>query len=83
MDYLLLGIFLGLALLGVPVAYALCLSAATVILLLGKPLVSVTQYIFAGVDSFSFYQVPSILRHISLNRAPLKVAVFQYIFSYV
>jgi C4-dicarboxylate transporter DctM subunit len=59
MDYLLLGLFLGLTLLGVPVAYTLCLSVAAIMyFFIDKPLVMVTQYIFAGVDSFSFMAVP-------------------------
>jgi C4-dicarboxylate transporter DctM subunit len=57
-DYLLLITFLGLALLGVPVAYALCLSVAVVLIQAERPLVIVTQYMFAGVDSFSFMAVP-------------------------
>ncbi|MDR3299992.1 MAG: TRAP transporter large permease [Candidatus Accumulibacter sp.] len=59
MDYLLLGIFLSLTFLGVPVAYTLCLSVAAIMyFFIDKPLVMITQYMFAGVDSFSFMAVP-------------------------
>ena len=59
MDYVLLGVFLGLTLLGVPVAYSLCLSVATVLVFFtDKPLVIVTQHMFSGIDSFSFMAVP-------------------------
>jgi C4-dicarboxylate transporter, DctM subunit len=59
MDYVLIGLFLLLALLGVPVAYALCLSTATVLVVfLDKPLVMVPQIMYSGIDSFAFMAVP-------------------------
>ena len=59
MDYVLLGVFLGLTLLGVPVAYTLCLSVATILVFfIDKPLVMVSQILFSGIDSFSFMAVP-------------------------
>ena len=58
MDYVLLGVFLGLTLLGVPVAYSLCLSVATVLVFTDQPLVIVTQHMSSGIDSFSFMAVP-------------------------
>jgi C4-dicarboxylate transporter DctM subunit len=59
MDYILLGIFLGLTFLGVPVAFTLCLSVATILFFfLDKPLVMISQIMFSGVDSFSFMAVP-------------------------
>ena len=59
MDYVLLGIFLGLTLLGVPVAFTLALSVATILVFfIDKPLVMVTQIMFSGIDSFSFMAVP-------------------------
>jgi C4-dicarboxylate transporter DctM subunit len=48
-EWLLLGIFLGLTLLGVPVAFTLCLSVAAIMyFFIDKPLVMITQYMFAG-----------------------------------
>lgn len=59
MDYVLLGVFLGLTLLGVPVAFTLCLSvAAVLVFFMDKPLVMVTQIMYSGIDSFSFMAVP-------------------------
>ncbi len=59
MDYVLLGVFLGLTLLGVPVAFTLALSVATILVFfIDKPLVMVTQIMFSGIDSFSFMAVP-------------------------
>ena len=59
MDYVLLGVFLGLTLLGVPVAYTLCLSvAAILVFFIDKPLVMVSQIMYSGIDSFSFMAVP-------------------------
>lgn len=59
MGYVLLGSFLLLTLLGVPVAYTLCLSvAAILVFFMDKPLVMITQIMFSGMDSFSFMAVP-------------------------
>ncbi|MDR2788178.1 MAG: TRAP transporter large permease [Candidatus Accumulibacter sp.] len=59
MDYVLLGIFLGLTFLGVPVAYTLCLSVAAILFFfMDKPLVMISQIMFSGVDSFAFMAVP-------------------------
>ena len=59
MDYVLLAVFLGLTFLGVPVAFTLCLSVATILVFfIDKPLVMVTQIMFSGIDSFSFMAVP-------------------------
>lgn len=59
MGYVLLGLFLLLTLLGVPVAYTLCLSVASILVFfMDKPLVMVTQIMFSGIDSFSFMAVP-------------------------
>ena len=59
MDYVLLAVFLGLTMLGVPVAYTLCLSVATILVFfIDKPLVMVSQILFSGIDSFSFMAVP-------------------------
>ena len=59
MDYVLLGVFLGLTFLGVPVAFTLCLSVATILyFFIDRPLVMVTQIMFSGIDSFSFMAVP-------------------------
>ena len=59
MGYVLLGSFLLLTLLGVPVAYTLCLSVAMILVFfMDKPLVMITQMMFSGMDSFSFMAVP-------------------------
>ena len=59
MDYVLLAVFLGLTFLGVPVAFTLALSVATILVFfIDKPLVMVTQIMFSGIDSFSFMAVP-------------------------
>lgn len=59
MGFVLLGMFLLLTALGVPVAFALCLAAATVLFFfMHMPLVMVTQIMYSGIDSFSFMAVP-------------------------
>ena len=59
MEYVLLGVFLGLTILGVPVAFSLCLAVAAVLFFfMDSSLVVVTQKLFSGVDSFSFMAVP-------------------------
>ena len=59
MEYVLLGLFLGMTALGVPVAFSLCLSVASILVFfMDKPLVMVTQMMYAGIDSFSFMAVP-------------------------
>jgi C4-dicarboxylate transporter DctM subunit len=59
MEYVLLGLFLLLTALGVPVAFSLCLStAAILVFFMDKPLVMVSQMMFSGIDSFSFMAVP-------------------------
>ena len=59
MDYVLLGLFLLLTALGVPVAFSLCLSVASILIFfMDKPLVMITQIMFSGIDSFSFMAVP-------------------------
>jgi C4-dicarboxylate transporter DctM subunit len=59
MEYVLIGLFLLLTGLGVPVAFSLCLSAATIIFFyMDRPLVMVSQMMFSGIDSFSFMAVP-------------------------
>jgi C4-dicarboxylate transporter, DctM subunit len=59
MEYVLLGMFLLLTALGVPVAFSLCLSTATLLFFfIDRPLVMVSQMMFSGIDSFSFMAVP-------------------------
>ncbi len=59
MEYVLLGSFLLLTALGVPVAFSLCLSTAAILFFfMDKPLVMVSQMMFSGIDSFSFMAVP-------------------------
>lgn len=59
MEYILLGTFLLLTAIGVPVAYALCLAAATILFFfMDMPLVMVSQIMYSGIDSFSFMALP-------------------------
>ncbi|HPX60314.1 MAG TPA: TRAP transporter large permease [Deltaproteobacteria bacterium] len=59
MEYVLLGLFLLLTALGVPVAFTLCLSVATILFFyMDMPLVMITQIMYSGIDSFSFMAVP-------------------------
>lgn len=59
MDFILLGSFLLLTILGVPVAYSLCLSVSIILFqYLHMPQVLVTQIMYSGIDSFSFMAVP-------------------------
>ncbi|WP_319559608.1 TRAP transporter large permease [Marispirochaeta sp.] len=59
MEALLLGSFLVLTFLGVPVAFSLALSAAVVLVgFLDLPLVLIPQQMYGGIDSFSFMAVP-------------------------
>lgn len=51
--------FLVMALIGVPVAYALCLSVSFILFqYMDLPQVLITQNMFSGIDSFSFMAVP-------------------------
>jgi len=59
MEYVLLGLFLLLTALGVPVAFTLCLSVATILFFyMDMPLVMITQIMYSSIDSFSFMAVP-------------------------
>jgi len=59
MDFVLLGSFLLLTMLGVPVAYSLCLSVSVILFnYLQMPQVLITQIMYSGIDSFSFMAVP-------------------------
>lgn len=59
MEAVLLGAFLGLTLLGVPVAFALALSVSFILFaFMDMPQVMITQVMYSGVDSFSFMAVP-------------------------
>jgi C4-dicarboxylate transporter DctM subunit len=59
MEYILLGSFLLMCAVGVPVAFALCLSSAGILFFyMDKPLVMVSQIMYSGIDSFSFMAVP-------------------------
>jgi len=52
-------IFFSLVLLGIPIAYSLCLSSAFLILAhLDLPSVIIAQHMFAAVDSFAFLAIP-------------------------
>jgi len=59
MGLVLLGLFLLLTAVGVPVAFGLCLSVSVVLFFfMDMPLVMVTQIMYSGIDSFSFMAVP-------------------------
>jgi C4-dicarboxylate transporter DctM subunit len=59
MDFVLLGSFLLLTMLGVPVAYSLCLAVSVILFnYLQMPQVLITQIMYSGIDSFSFMAVP-------------------------
>ncbi|HCM25875.1 MAG: C4-dicarboxylate ABC transporter permease [Treponema sp. GWB1_62_6] len=59
MGFIFIGIFLLLTLIGVPVAFSLCLSVAWVVVTnLHSPLVMIPQILTTGIDSFSFMAVP-------------------------
>lgn len=59
MEGVLLGSFLIMTFLGVPVAFSLGLSVSLILyLFLDMPQVMITQNIYSGVDSFSFMAVP-------------------------
>lgn len=59
MELTLLGSFLFMTFMGVPVAFALGLSVSLILFLfLDMPQVMITQNIYSGVDSFSFMAVP-------------------------
>jgi len=59
MNFLLIGSFLFLTLLGVPVAMSLCLSVSLILVaFMDIPQVMIAQVMYMGVDSFSFLAVP-------------------------
>lgn len=58
MDYVLIVLFLLLTLLGVPVAFSLCLSVSFLLVKSNLPQVMVAQMMYMGIDSFSFMAVP-------------------------
>jgi len=59
MSFIFVGIFLLLTILGVPVAFSLCLSVAYILVSnMHMPLVMIPQILYTGIDSFSFMAVP-------------------------
>ncbi len=57
--FIFFSLFVGLIMIGVPIAYSLGLSSAFLIVAhLHLPLVLVAQHMFAAVDSFSFLAIP-------------------------
>jgi C4-dicarboxylate transporter DctM subunit len=59
METMLVVSFIAMALIGVPVAYALCLSVSAVLYFyMDLPQVLITHNMFSGIDSFSFMAVP-------------------------
>jgi len=59
MNFMLIGSFLLLTLLGVPVAMSLCLSVSLILVaFMDIPQVMIAQVMYTGVDSFSFLAVP-------------------------
>lgn len=59
METILILSFIVMALIGVPVAYALCLSVSLVLFqYMDLPQVLITNNMFSGIDSFSFMAVP-------------------------
>jgi len=59
MSILFIGIFLLLTIIGVPVAFSLCLSVAYILVAnMHMPLVMIPQILYTGIDSFSFMAVP-------------------------
>ncbi len=59
MEYVLVLSFIGMALIGVPVAYALALSVSLVLVAyMDLPQVLIVNNMFSGIDSFSFMAVP-------------------------
>ncbi|MBN2875957.1 MAG: TRAP transporter large permease [Spirochaetales bacterium] len=59
MSFIFVGLFLVLTILGVPVAFSLCLSVAYVLVAhMQAPLVMIPQILYTGIDSFSFMAVP-------------------------
>ncbi len=59
MSFIFVGIFLVLTIIGVPVAFSLCLSVAYILVAhMQMPLVMIPQILYTGIDSFSFMAVP-------------------------
>lgn len=56
--YVLLGSFLGLIVIGIPIAYALGLSSIVTMIYLDLPIIVVFQKISDGMDSFSLIAIP-------------------------
>lgn len=58
MGYILIGTFVILLVLGVPIAFVLAISSFAAILYEGYPLVVMSQRFFTGLDSFPFMAIP-------------------------
>ena len=59
MEVVLLLSFLFLTLIGVPIAFSLCLSVSIILVAyLDIPQVLIPQIMYTGIDSFSFMAVP-------------------------
>src|SRR5690625_622921 len=58
MGYILIGTFVILFVLGVPIAFVLAISGFAAILYEGYPLVVMSQRFFTGLDSFPFMAIP-------------------------
>ncbi|MFH2116298.1 MAG: TRAP transporter large permease [Spirochaetota bacterium] len=59
MSFIFVGLFLAMTIIGVPVAFSLCLAVAYILVAhMQMPLVMIPQILYTGIDSFSFMAVP-------------------------
>ena len=68
---ILLGVFLVLVMIGLPIAYCTGLAAVASLIFAGTPLTAAAQRVFAAADSFTYLAIPFPLAlHIAIELCP-------------
>ena len=77
---ILLGVFLVLVIMGLPIAYCTGLAAVTSLIFAGTPLTAAAQRVFAAADSFTYLAIPffmlsgKLMEHGGISRRMIKLA---------
>ena len=77
---ILLGVFLVLVMIGLPIAYCTGLAAAASLIFAGTPLTAAAQRVFAAADSFTYLAIPffmlsgKLMEHGGISRRMIKLA---------
>ena len=77
---ILLGVFLVLVMIGLPIAYCTGLAAVASLIFAGTPLTAAAQRVFAAADSFTYLAIPffmlsgKLMEHGGISRRMIKLA---------